>query len=323
MSRSADAYTTSFDGNIFTVAAASSTFASASLTSTGTISSSASLSDLSSSGGQQTRTSTATTDSDGGGAGQYSSGSYATATSTSPSDSNSGSNNSTPPAGTIAGGVVGGAAGLAVVVLIAMLALRWYRRQGVARHQALPQGPGNSPDPNGPAASSGPGMAERAGLMPLAAAVPALFRHHSRGAEEREGGERGFTRVSGRKLPSAFSGGLGIQPPSDAAETREPGSDLNGTSFYRDSSGFYGGDGTAGSPPSPTGSFPLRSSSHEHMTISPGPQRMPKVHSGGPYNMSPGGSAGPSSPQAASTLTRSDAPFLLDPNRNSRFSEGL
>jgi hypothetical protein len=204
-----------------------------------------------------------------------------------------------------------------------MLAVRWYRRKGMARHQALPQGPVNSPDPNAPAASGGPGMAERAGLAPFVAAVPALFRHQNRSAEGEETGQRGFTRVSGRKLPSAFSGGLSIQPPLNAPVTRDADGDLNGTSFYRDSGGFYGGDGTTGSPSSPTGSIPPRSNSHEHMTISPGPQRMPKLHAGGPYNMSPVGSAGPSSPHAASTLTRSDAPFLLDPNRNSRFSEGL
>lgn len=323
MSRSASAYTTTISGSIFTIAAISTGSSSDASRASDFASSSGPSSDIISSSGQQPFTSTATTEVGSGSAGQYTSNYAAPSSTGSASNSNSNSGNSTtPPAGTIAGGVVGGAAGLAVVVLIAMLAVRWYRRQGMTRHQALPQGPVNSPDPNAPSAS-GPGMAERAGLAPLVAAVPALFRHQNRDAEHAETPQRGFTRVSGRKLPSAFSRGLAIQSPQSAAVNRDRDSDPNGSSSYRDSTGVYSGDGTSTSPSSPGGAFPARINSNEHMTISPGPQRMPKLHAGGPYTMSPSGSAGPSSPQAASVLTRSDAPFLMDPNRNSRFSEGL
>ncbi|CZT17149.1 uncharacterized protein RCC_02981 [Ramularia collo-cygni] len=313
--QSAATYTTFVNGNTLSGSAARSS--PSSLTDFVSSSASGPLSDRSSSRGRQTTSTIASSN----GAGDNSS-QYPIVSQPIPTDTESDSNNnssSTPPAGTIAGGVVGGAAGLAVIVLIAMLAVRWYRRHSMARHQALPQGPGSSADPNA-ASHGGPGMAERAGLAPIVAAVPALFRHQSRAGGGDQAAQRGFTRVSGRKLPSAFGGGAGDRPPSDAPVDRD---DDTAASIYRDSSGFYGGDGASGSPPSPSGSFPLPSNSYEQMTLSPGPQRTPRLHSGGPYNMSPGGSVGSSSPQAVPALTRSDAPFLLDPNRNSRFSERL
>lgn len=64
-----------------------------------------------------------------------------------------------------------------------------------------------SPDPDrGPHPRSGPGMAERAGLMPLIGAVPALFRHQNR--DSSDPAERGFARLAGRKLPSQWSPGM-------------------------------------------------------------------------------------------------------------------
>lgn len=61
------------------------------------------------------------------------------------------------------------------------------------------------------------------------------------------GSERGFYRVSGRKLPSVLqSGGDGYG--GGIAETNT----MSGSSFYRDSTGFYGGTGT---PNSPSGAY--------------------------------------------------------------------
>lgn len=69
------------------------------------------------------------------------------------------------------------------------------------------------------------------------------------------------------------------------------------TSFYRDSGGFYGGGGTI-TPPSP----PLEEEEGQwvgsggggRMTLSPGPQRRPMVHVGGPWRVEGpvGGSSG-------------------------------
>lgn len=309
--RSDDAYTTTFGDIASTIAAASTpSLSDASATS------SMLLVGSTLSVGEQTSVSTSSPNTRTSVGSQYTSTSSAAPASTEPafnSDSRNGGSSSAPPAGTIAGGVVGGAAGLAVLVLIAMLAIRWYRRQGFVRHQALPQGPIHSPDPNA-ASSSGPGMAERAGLAPFVAAMPALFRNHNRDDDGSETAQRGFTRVSGRKLPSAYSGGSAMQPPPVAHANLEVGSDVNVASYYRDSAGSYDGDASFF-----TAGMPLGSDPDDRMTMSPGPQRTPQIHSGGPYNMSPG----PSMTRVASTLTRSDAPFLLDPNRNSRFSEGL
>lgn len=186
-----------------------------------------------------------------------------------------------------------------------------------------------------------PGMAERAGLRPLVGAVPAFFRHSNRSSEPPPSGERGFTRVSGRKLPSQFSAGMsssepypapppmhGASMPLAAAGARSPDVEhernLSSTSFYRDSDGFYGGEGPAVSSPSGaaagagagagitmgfTGHSPSPSESledphnaagargptPEEMTLSPGPRRTPTVHRGGPYTMTPSSTV-PSTP---------------------------
>jgi hypothetical protein len=50
-------------------------------------------------------------------------------------------------------------------------------------------------------------------------------------------GERGFHRVSGRKLPSAFSEGM------TSEQFARGESVLSGSSFYKDEKGFYGGPG--------------------------------------------------------------------------------
>ncbi|KAK5173899.1 uncharacterized protein LTR77_002580 [Saxophila tyrrhenica] len=232
-------------------------------------------------------------------------------TSSASSSSSSSSNNddSTPPAGTIAGGVVGGAAGLAVILLIALVFLRWYKRRRQQGHQALPPSSAMSPADDDPTVSrsGGPGMAERAGLMPLAAAVPALFRHSNRSSEV-PSSERGFTRVSGRKLPSQFSEGMsspgygaggiaspGFPHPGSGPSSPPPNMPLapnreqnfSSQSFYRDSNGFYGGPGTGVQESPPDGPTPESEAGPMEIALSPGPRRTPTVHTGGPYVMSP------------------------------------
>ena len=273
--------------------------------------------------------------------------------------SGGGGGNDSPPTATIAGGVVGGCAGLAVIVLIALVLLRWWKRKAQNGHHALPAATDFSPNPERDVSSSmrgQPGMAERAGLRPLVGAVPAFFRHSNRSSEPTvPASERGFTRVSGRKLPSQFSAGM-VSPPPPTMPLAAPGAqtpdaeherNLSSTSFYRDSDGFYGGTGTlntdiAGHTPSPAESFePQRTGgrgpSPEELIISPGPQRTPTVHKGGPYTMSPTSTvpstpAFPPSPAQPSSgvyspgpfggqYERSETPSSLPDNRSSRFTE--
>lgn len=256
------------------------------------------------------------------------------ATTTAGASSNSNDNDSTPPAGVIAGGVVGGAAGLAVLLLIAMIFVRWYRRRNQFGHEPLPPASVTSPDTEHFSDRSPPGMAERAGLMPFMGAVPALFRHQNRSVDDSAPSERGFTRVSGRKLPSAFSEGMSSEGMADAGRGNyrpPPGMPLSsspprdqersrsGNPFYRDSNGYYRGEG--GTDTSPSDSIPNRNSAHELMTMSPGPQRQPQLHEGGPYVMSPTTSDAPSSPPGTvAAFSRSDTPSSL---RNSRFTEDM
>lgn len=121
------------------------------------------------------------------------------------------------------------------------------------------------------------------------------------------GSERGFYRVSGRKLPSVLtSGGDGYGDPLEHH--------LSGSSFYRDSSGFYGGPGIPQSPsfgpPSPqsdTGGIPIMRS---------GPARTPITTHNSPVTASP---PPPPPLRRPDALGRSHA--SRDGSRNSRFTE--
>ena len=275
-----------------------------------------------------------------------------TATSSTSTAAHHGGSTAAPPAGTIAGGVVGGAAGLAVILLVALVLLRWYKRRSQQAHQALPPSAAVSPDPDLPPSSSAsrqPGMAERAGMMPFVTAVPGFFRHQSRGVQET--GERGFTRVSGRKLPSAFSEGMSSEGVSGSAVRSPPPAmplrgdsdqsrNLSSQSFYRDSAGYYGGEGASrerpAAPlddPSPIGGSGSSEEAGE-MVLSPGPQRRPTIHTGGPYAITPSSTAPntpggqvPTSPTGtAATMpsyyARDESPSLYSAdNRSSRFTE--
>ncbi|KAK0272863.1 hypothetical protein LTR91_001238 [Friedmanniomyces endolithicus] len=355
LSRASQSYITTFsDGSVATIPAATGSY----VTTTGADGVTSVVYETTSAAGSGAEQSTITSIATIGGANvQGTATSSTTSSSTTGAALNGGSggsNNTTAPPGTIAGGVVGGAAGLAVILLIAMLFLRYYRRRSQLGHQALPANAGLSPEPDHTRdLSRGPGMAERAGLMPaLGAAVPALFRHSNRSAEGPAPSERSFTRVSGRKLPSSFSPGMSTTgappppPPPPGMPLAGSEHNLSTTSFYRDSSGFYGGGSSntgVESSVSPGEGAPLAAAgAAEALTLSPGPQRRPTVHTGGPYTMSsppmgPGASS-PTSPSrllrkgggsgsppgtagTAATFERSGTPSSLEGGRGSRFTE--
>jgi len=156
-------------------------------------------------------------------------------------------------------------------------------------------GGGETPAPTAP--RSGPGMAERAGLLPLAG----IFKTRQQPAST---GERGFQRVAGRKLPSAFSAGAtGPSGPSRRpvpmpAAFEHNNSNDNGisaphtrnASIARDSTGYYGAGGIARQDSD--------ESSNPAETLRPGPARQATVHPGGPYLLSPTASSPPASPRA-------------------------
>ncbi|KAI1813962.1 hypothetical protein GGS20DRAFT_585975 [Poronia punctata] len=138
------------------------------------------------------------------------------------SDLEDSSNSNPTPAGTIAGSVVGAISGLAFLLLLAAALLRWRKRRTGAR---LIQGPGTDRGYGAVATggTGGPGgdggMSDRRRSIPFA--IPAALAHLtgqgrlSKGTvSSADGGERGFTKVSGRKLPPVLQfGGDGYTDP--------------------------------------------------------------------------------------------------------------
>ncbi|TAQ84559.1 hypothetical protein B7494_g7109 [Chlorociboria aeruginascens] len=111
------------------------------------------------------------------------------------------------------------------------------------------EGGGNTATGSGPPSQPSRGMTERRSILFAVPAAFATLAGHKRSSQRTDrtvsstaGSERGFYRVSGRKLPSVLrSGGDGYGGGVDPDTAT-----LSGTSFYRDSQGFYGGPG---SPP--------------------------------------------------------------------------
>ncbi|KAG9732049.1 hypothetical protein KCU59_g12069, partial [Aureobasidium melanogenum] len=181
---------------------------------------------------------------------------------------NDGSNN-TPPPSVLAGGIVGGVAGLAVLVLIAMIFLRWYRKR-MANMNALTEAEAAT------GSGGARGMSERGRTAPvLAPLLGGVFKNRrSRAAEDT--GERDFQRISGRKLPSAFSAGMTSGPPMLMPSAFDNDRNMSTTSVYRDST-YYGAAGSPFDDP--------ENEIGTNETINPGPARQARIHH--PYTMSP------------------------------------
>lgn len=124
-------------------------------------------------------------------------------------------------AATIAGSVVGAISGLAIILLLAAVFFRWKKRQSSLK---LIQESGNdrgygavtTGGSRGPAGDGGMSEQRRSTPFAIPAALANLSGHSrlSRTAGSSDGGERGFTKISGRKLPPVLQfGGDGYSDP--------------------------------------------------------------------------------------------------------------
>lgn len=170
--------------------------------------------------------------------------------------------------------MVGGVAGIALIALVLLFLVKWKKQQGNGIRLL---GDGDGPtrrlslfSRGGP--SGGGGMMERAVPFAVPGALATLTGHRRASQATTDGndaGEKGFYRVSGRKLTSVLqSGGDGY---SDPDENR-----ISGASF-RDSIAMFSGPH---SPPLQLGS-PMRPESGI-VIIRSGPARTP-VQEQGPF----------------------------------------
>ncbi|KAI0877037.1 hypothetical protein GGS24DRAFT_178599 [Hypoxylon argillaceum] len=126
-------------------------------------------------------------------------------------------------AATIAGSVVGAISGLAIILLLAAVVFRWKKRQSSmkllqASRNDRGYGATTTGGTGGPAGDGG--MSERRRSIPFAipAALANLSGHNrfSKSTVLSDGGERGFAKISGRKLPPVLQfGGDGYSDPRE------------------------------------------------------------------------------------------------------------
>jgi hypothetical protein len=188
----------------------------------------------------------------GNGPGATDGGSSSTSTAGASATGDSATTGMPPSTSAVVGGVVGGIAGIVFIVALLLVIVRWRKRQ--QRHLRLNSGDSHvagaaGTDDSGDGPSQHGAMAERS-RRSIPFAIPATFasltgykrdsNQPSIGASSTAGSDVGFVRVAGRKLPSVFQhGGDGYGDPHQS---------LSGSSFYRDSRGFYGGPGSPTSP---------------------------------------------------------------------------
>ena len=298
-------------------------------------------------------------------------GSSTTGTATSPtSSSGSSPNNTAPPTPVLVGGIVGGVAGLAMILFFLLILFRWRRGRTGQRRIISPPIPHESSLGSG--AQSGT-MTQRSSTAPIVGAILSRMRPTSSQTAQTAAtsdtgpSERGFQKISGRKLQSVLASGgdgygdntaagpsggssaqagtqrypgvapgqgpfAGLAPglrPSNPSQPSPSGS-LSGSSFYRDSQGFYGGviqdpekaessssplsssptttiapfGAISGSPPA--GSSPP-SRREEVANMRPGPARTPVINEPGQVP-----ARTPSRPQPPSRPVRATPPPIAD-----------
>ncbi|KAI9806280.1 MAG: hypothetical protein M1825_006395 [Sarcosagium campestre] len=249
-----------------------------------------------------------------GGAGQGTgTGAAATATDAAGVGGSSGGSSSGPATPKVVGGVIGGLAGFALLLVVFLLLLRRKKTQ----RRAIQPLAGNEAEEGEAHREGGQQVAERTSETPIA---PAGFLRRLRPSSQQTvstdtaPSERGFYRVSGRKIPPAIGGG--------GDGYGDDGRTLSETSFY-DSQGFY-----AGSPSGPSAA-PARPESHGDgrtegvAVMRPSPARTP-VTAQAPYSAFPTPPSGNSPvrrPLPSDALGRSHA--SLDGSRGSRFTEDV
>ncbi|KAK4127375.1 hypothetical protein N657DRAFT_208331 [Parathielavia appendiculata] len=179
----------------------------------------------------------------------------------------------------VVGGVVGSVAGIALAALIFLYLLKWRRQRGQG---IMLLGDGDSTARGRGFASGGPGspgsergMVERSGAFAIPSALAKLTGKRAIDAPPAEPAlqEKGFYRVSGRKLISVLeSGGDGYSDPHDSVGSA--------SSYYRDSSAFVDNSNLQplqlGSPMRPVSGVPVfrdgpqRTPVHEDTPLPPG-----------------------------------------------------
>ncbi|UKZ83391.1 hypothetical protein TrVFT333_011199 [Trichoderma virens FT-333] len=153
----------------------------------------------------------------------------------------------------VIGGVVGGLAGAAFFLVLVLLALRYKRLPRTSPTIITPDGAPSGGD----GGDSGGAMTERYGAAALTAAFAGLTpKRSSASVNSSETGERGFYRVSGRKLPSVLQvGGDGYSDPR--ASFMSSTSDWNRGSQAFDPFGGPGARLQLGVPMRPTSGVPI------------------------------------------------------------------
>ncbi|KAL8906213.1 MAG: hypothetical protein Q9207_002181 [Kuettlingeria erythrocarpa] len=375
-------------GNLTTSGASASTSTLSSSTSTGASSSSSTTSSLASStASSSSDAATASSSVEGGeavggfGGPTGTAGGPPSSSSTAAAGSGDGA---TPPTPTIVGSVVGSVAGLALILVLLLFFLRRRKRLGRQRTISPPVPHSAS---TGPGANTGTMTERSSAAVPLAGAGAAFFRRLRPGSgatattTETTPSERGFQNLGGRRLESVLSSqgdGFGNvpfgaaaaaagapgsssgrgQPPSATPNvTSPPGApghssaeSLDGSSFYRDSQGFYGGPGQppqSAEPPSNSSSMfvgpasppqspsnPLLGTSPEGVAVMrPGPARTPVTMQpglspirGSPRQQQRGTPPPPHIPGTIQERTRDGlgrSHPSLDGSRSSRFAENI
>lgn len=235
-----------------------------------------------------------------------------TGSSTTQSTSDSNPGPSPTPTPVVIGGVVGSLAGAAVLIICLLYIIRW-RKRGKGMLSLGSGNDGGDTSRAQPAIQPSGGMTEQTRGFAVPAALAALTGYSKRFSEKTERtvsstapSEKGFYRVSGRKLPSVLQtggDGYGGGPPRDST--------LSGSSFYTDSQGFYGGG--LSSPPIP---LSHRQSAGGIPFMRPSPARTPTQESS-PFAFSE--SVTPPPPRRPDVLGRSHA--SQDGSHASRFTE--
>lgn len=220
------------------------------------------------------------------------------------------------PTATVVGSVVGSVAGAAFLLVLVFLALRWKKSTG-GRLRLSETSMGKrgiltgSGGPEGGGGGGGGGMIQRSLSYGRSAAAvgfgaAAAARKHSRRASEpSETGERGFVRVSGRKLPSVLqSGGDGYTDPREGIAGVAPfGGAANDDEsiYYRDSQAFLDPSGPDAQSPRLALGSPMRPVSGV-VVFKESPARTPVTESA-PF-ADPNASLSPSPPPARDPIGR-------------------